>query len=509
MRSHSSINRIDVDRWGVWLVGIVLAVGLLALYAYTSAPGVLAGDSAEFQFAAPLLGVPHPTTYPLYTLLGWFSAVLVPLRTPAWRVTFVSAVCAALAVLLLLVLARRIGMRLGAALIGALMLGLSPGVWNAATQAEVYTLLLLLLCATALALLAAHERPALLGVAAFLTGMGFSHHGLFVFAGLPLLLLQVLRTSCAADQAAQPRRARFWLVARVGGAFVLGLWPWLYTLVQYARYGPFDGQDFGLPRHYFWGAPQSWAEAAQLLIGGPISGSLFRLPDAADTAATLRLVTERGWFELGPFGLALALVGLITLTRRNRAVAAGAMLVFGGTGAYLLLIGPAAQDAPIFTLPMLLPGALWVACGADAIIAWVQRRRWQHASPLAQAVLGVLLVGALVWGITRMPYANKRHLHLFREFGTATLTALPPGAVVVTHWEHGTTLQYLRLVEGLRPDVWVDIVEPGDEAWGARAARRYTGRTVYFVGPRSSLGDTPVVTVRETTYTNVYRWVAR
>ena len=40
--------------------------------------------------------------------------------------------------------------------------------------------------------------------------------------------------------------------------FVAGLAPWLYPLAQFARYGPFDGQDYGLPRHYFWGAPRSW-----------------------------------------------------------------------------------------------------------------------------------------------------------------------------------------------------------------------------------------------------------
>ncbi|HJZ49988.1 MAG TPA: DUF2723 domain-containing protein, partial [Roseiflexaceae bacterium] len=48
----------------------LLLLAFLSLYIRTAAPSVLSGDSAEFQMAAPLLGVPHPTTYPLYMLLG-------------------------------------------------------------------------------------------------------------------------------------------------------------------------------------------------------------------------------------------------------------------------------------------------------------------------------------------------------------------------------------------------------------------------------------------------------
>ena len=59
----------------------------LALYVRTAAPSVLSGNSAEFQMAAPLLGVPHPTTYPLYVLLGKLATLVIPFGDLAWRVT--------------------------------------------------------------------------------------------------------------------------------------------------------------------------------------------------------------------------------------------------------------------------------------------------------------------------------------------------------------------------------------------------------------------------------------
>src|SRR5688572_8340073 len=82
------------------LLARLLFLLFLALYIRTAAPSVLSGDSAEFQMAAPLLGVPHPTTYPLYVLLGKLATLVIPFGDPAWRVTIVSTVCAALAVAL-------------------------------------------------------------------------------------------------------------------------------------------------------------------------------------------------------------------------------------------------------------------------------------------------------------------------------------------------------------------------------------------------------------------------
>ena len=120
-------------------------------------------------------------------------------------------------------------------------------------------------------------------------------------------------------------------------------------------------------------------------------------------------------------------------------------------------------------------------------------------------VSSVLVAATLVWGYTRVQHSSKRRLWLFREFGQATLATLPPGAVVIAHWEQGMTLHYLRLVEGQRPDVWVDVVEPADEPWGARAQRRYAGRPVFFVGQPADVADLPVALVRAAEYADLFQ----
>src|SRR4051812_48276793 len=208
----------------------VVFVLFLALYVRTAAPSVLSGDSAEFQMAAPLLGVPHPTTYPLYILLGKLATLVIPFGDLAWRVTLVSAACAALAVALFFGLARRLTHSTPAALLGALALGLAPGLWNAATMAEVYALMMALLAGLVFVILLGENqeprnknrepenpgtgkpKPVRSGgegkkkqktkntgpsslvprLAAFIGGMGFAHLGLFVTAGMPILAAYLL-----------------------------------------------------------------------------------------------------------------------------------------------------------------------------------------------------------------------------------------------------------------------------------------------------------------------------
>src|SRR5581483_7271994 len=105
-RSPGAVERARTRPQALIGAGVLLA--FLALYIRTAAPSVLSGDSAEFQLAAPLLGVPHPTTYPLYILLGKLATLLVPFGDLAWRVTLVSAISAALAVALFYLLAQRL-----------------------------------------------------------------------------------------------------------------------------------------------------------------------------------------------------------------------------------------------------------------------------------------------------------------------------------------------------------------------------------------------------------------
>src|SRR5260370_7246978 len=73
------------------MVYLALVLGALALYMATLLPGIGSGDTAEFQRVAPTLGVPHPTGYPLYSMLGWLWSRLPLGGTPASPMNLFSA----------------------------------------------------------------------------------------------------------------------------------------------------------------------------------------------------------------------------------------------------------------------------------------------------------------------------------------------------------------------------------------------------------------------------------
>jgi hypothetical protein len=119
------------------------------LYLTTLAPTVLFGDGGEFQFVPYILGIAHPTGYPLYLLLGWAWSHILPIGEVAFRMNLFSALWAALAVGLSYLVALRF-IRLGApgidsltvhlsAVIAALTFAVSETFWSQAVIAETYS----------------------------------------------------------------------------------------------------------------------------------------------------------------------------------------------------------------------------------------------------------------------------------------------------------------------------------------------------------------------------------
>jgi tetratricopeptide (TPR) repeat protein len=203
------------NRWWTgeqWLAAVVATVASGALYAWSAAPNVTLLDAGEFIVAAQHFGVPHPTGYPLWTLLAWLFQLL-PLGNPAWEVALFSGLVGALAV------------GLAAGLVSSMMRWLFPQfgkvtvllsawgwaglfavcepMWSQASIAEVYTLHALLTGFFLLMLYGWIRNPAQEGwmyATFFALALGFSnHHLVLVLAPLPFLVAVLLRRDLLAD----------------------------------------------------------------------------------------------------------------------------------------------------------------------------------------------------------------------------------------------------------------------------------------------------------------------
>src|SRR5258706_7508626 len=82
-RAASAVGPAGVAAVGVFAVAFVV-------YLRTLLPGPSFGDWAEMQFIPAQLGIPHPTGYPLYVLLGWLFS-LVPIGSWAYPAHLLSA----------------------------------------------------------------------------------------------------------------------------------------------------------------------------------------------------------------------------------------------------------------------------------------------------------------------------------------------------------------------------------------------------------------------------------
>jgi len=198
----------------IWNCGDVVAGGLtgllaFAVYAWTAAPNVTLLDSGEFIVAAQHFGVPHPTGYPLWTLLAWIFQLL-PLGNAAWEINIFSGVCGGLAVALTTALTRSSlrwlmedrlapwrGLGTIISVTGGLLFAFSFSMWSQATIAEVYTLHALLIGAYLAVIYIWLRRPDRLGIlllAFFLLTLSFSNHHLSIaMAPIPFLAVLLVR----------------------------------------------------------------------------------------------------------------------------------------------------------------------------------------------------------------------------------------------------------------------------------------------------------------------------
>jgi tetratricopeptide (TPR) repeat protein len=230
-----------------WMVGVVAAFVAGVVYFWTAAPNVTLLDSGEFVVAAQHFGVPHPTGYPLWTLLAWLFQLL-PFGNAAWEINLFSGFCGALATGLLAMLfssstrwmlgsqvARWRGLNAVVSLSVALLFAFSVSMWSQAVIAEVYTLHALLIGFYLTSLYLWLRRPEslwLLMLPFFLLALSFSNHQLSVaLAPLPFLVVLLVRRGIFWDLVVAG--AMTVLVAYLGFAILSGEAPVLKTAIRF------------------------------------------------------------------------------------------------------------------------------------------------------------------------------------------------------------------------------------------------------------------------------------
>ena len=445
-----------------WLAPGVVFVLALAVYGLTAPAGLTwahaSADGGDLITAARVLGVPHPSGYPTWTLLAILLDQL-PLGTAAWRATLLSmvsgALTAALAAATVPALMPRAGVWIAAtptnrtgtagdlsggpspavlvlsltpAVLAGLALAFAPLFWGQAIVAEVYALHACLAAAALWALVRWQAGGANRWAAAagLFLGLGLGNH---------LTTVWLLPAAGIVLWTARERRR-----GRAGAALAAGLAAGLLVYLY-------------LPLAAAGDPPVNWGNARTLEgLWWLVSGQLYRGFAFAvawgDVPGRLAGWAAELWRSFLPWGMAAALLGWATLFQRNRSLAAAfaVSLLLGLVWA----VGYNTSDSLLSLLPGWVIWALALGAGVSAALDWLLD--WNRRAALAAALLAIALAVAPL--ILHWQAQTLRGDQAAEQFYSQVLRQAPAGAVLLTAGDQATfALWYGRYGLGLRPDV--------------------------------------------------------
>lgn len=473
-------------------LALLLFAGTVGLYLRTLAPGLLAGDSGEFQMAAWRLGLAHPTGYPFYLILGsiWQHLLALGGVNPAYALNMLSALIGAGTVALLYLgmvgwLQSPIGIRRTAALFTALFFAVNFTFWSQTLIAEVYTLhtlFLVLIFSVAGQLLtnrndnhpvtlspghrsAERSRQSLVILLALLTGLALTHHAttLLLLPSLALVLWQARHGWMG--------NGKTWVLALL--ALVAPLLLYLYIPLRSGpAASPWYHQALGSETLTLY--HNTWPSFMAFITGQSISVG-FR-----DMAGAIQQLSQ-AWLLwrlhlLWP-GLVLAAFGLYLLIRqRNWPVLALTVPFFLIQQTFNLFY--AIGDILVYYIPLYLVAAIWAGFAADTLGGGIQtvmreeapaaapvdhapvQAGWQRKAaetptPRATLPFGIVLVLVLFWLPIQLIMRDFSRLDQTQATGAQTLwqaiaAAQPPADAILISNDRNeiVPLFYRQAVEG-------------------------------------------------------------
>ncbi len=256
-------------------------------------------DGGDFLAAVLTRGIPHPTGYPTYILLGILFQYL-PVNTPVFRGVLESIVPSALAAGLLAgwvgtILGTRSTVHLTAAAVTGIAWGVAPLLFSQAVIVEVHGLqsLIAVLVVWWITLNLQHDPPKYKNwilILAFLVGLGCGNHVTIALLA-PAALVVLIYTGY---------RSRSWKLVLSQLSLVLaGMLVYLYLPLQAQAYPPIN-----------WGNPQTWSGFLWEVTGNPYRGLLFEA-QKSELWDRVRSISSVILDQFGALGLVAGVIGAI------------------------------------------------------------------------------------------------------------------------------------------------------------------------------------------------------
>jgi hypothetical protein len=454
----------------------------LASYAASAPHTPASWDTAEFQTVPWILGIAHPTGFPLFTLAGWVFTHAFAVGSVAWRMNVFSGLCLAVAAAAVTLVAAEAGAGALEALLGTLIFTCCSAVWVKAAHADPHAMSLAFIV---LVLLFAvrygrHGAGRDIVAACACGGLGLATHPEALYS-LPAIVVALATRRLPAGATAA------WGFA----ALVAPLAFYLYLPLRSAYVAAHGLDPLALPP-FDGSIASSWDANHPRTLAGfltEVTGSQFGAGGRALAAFDVRTYPAAAayWWQhaqaqLPLLAFVLAALGTLALALRDPRslgiLGAGTLLTLPFVNAFQDVEG----DVNRYFLPSFALVAVLASQSSRLKIARI-------AAPARAAVACVLLASAdwSQWSAN----GNANLAYRFDAGGQAAIDTVrrfvPDGAIVVAGWVDATTLEYGAFVErtlGSRAIVtgWPSQFAAEYGAWAAV-------RPVYVFADPNTLGN--------------------
>lgn len=456
--------------------GIAFCVAALsfALYARTLYPGLLPGDSGEFQALAYLLAHTHPTGYDVYLLLAR-AFISIPVGSIAYRVNLFSALMGGLTVGCICLAGTLLSGKRWGGIFGAAGLAVSITFWSQAVIAEVYTagsffLVLILLC---LLFWDQSKQGFYLALAAALGVLSLGVH-LTVALAAPAVGLYLLLN--------WKDWSRMWRPLLAGLMTGVVLFAGIFLLLD-RNTGPESYFNTTVrPGLSLWemtpaDVDSPWERLIWQFKVPQFKQFMFAdmdtiMPEQAE-AYWKALPDEFAWVTIGMAGLGLA----ATVLRRWRF---GVLMVLALVGQYFYTFNYPIWDFYVFYIPSYTLLAVLASAGTGLLFLAVDRLP-SRVSTLIRPVLGLGLVALALFPflpdrleavkVGRLDFPNEQYpVHWtdegYHAYISQIVSSLDQDAIVFTDWGKLFPLYYAAQIEQEREDLQFLETYPQDDALG-------------------------------------------
>jgi len=425
---------VKSDKKDIFIVFLLFFISFAA-YIKTLCPTIYPGDSGELVAAVHVLGIPHPTGYPLYCLLGKLFTILIPFGSIAYKVNIMSAFFSSLTVSIVYLIVKRFVSFKSVAFASALLLAFSAAFWSQAVIAEVYALNSFFVALLILIALI-YEQNRNVNYFYFLIfayGLALTNH-LTIILLAPAILCLI-----------KPAKKEEWHFSLLKAffplfLFVLGLSLYLYLPIRSMANPQID-----------WGNPENLNNFIYHITAGQYQNRLFSLSFASVAGNFLYFFAQIS--QQWPIWLIwLPLIGVVSLFKKR-----DKFLFFSLIATSILLlfsINYNISDIEVYYIPSYILITVFIGVGISSVLELFKNKT--SSTKAFYVLCGVFFLLPLVVFAANYRLNNNSGNEIAYKYATDILKTLDKNAILFAQGDNVVfPLSYLQIVEKQRLDVLI------------------------------------------------------